>query len=52
MVKAGDVDCRESLSLFHLFTPIGQGVVVVFGCVLGGFVFAFGSCLLSLTSLF
>ena len=38
--------------MFHLLTPIGQGLVVVFGCVLGGFCFAFGSCFLSLTFLF
>jgi len=34
--EPGIIDCRESLSLFHLFTPIGQGLVVVFFCVWGG----------------
>ena len=38
--EPGIIDCRESLSLFHLFTPIGQGLVVVFLCVWGG-LFAF-----------
>ena len=41
--EPGIIVCRESLSLFHLFTPIGQGLVVVFLCVWGG-LFAFGFC--------
>ena len=51
--EPGIVDSRESLSLFHLLTPIGQGLVVVFGCVWWGFCFVVGSVPLpSLTFLF
>ena len=46
--EPGIVDCSESLSLFHLLTPIGQRLVVVFVCVLGG-LFAF--CLFSVPDL-
>ena len=46
------VDSRESLSLFHLLTPIGQRLDVVFGCVWERSCSVFGSCFLSLTFLF